>query len=420
MSNFSRRPRQPEPPKSQQREQLGAEDHIVPAIPVWIKDWGVLLLAPAALAALGAIAHISDVYGVGYGWALLVISGCATVALWWQGYSRRAEAAKARREQALYELHEITKVGGMTWRQFEEYCADLLRARGYRNVLVIGSTDDDDGVDIIATTPDGTRVAVQCKHRKSSIKPDVIRELIGSITSGKHHGLCGIVMTNARATSGAHARAKDHGIIVVDRPVLQQWMGQARTETEQRGRVLGTRASLQTQGMRPASKITAAVLSSALVLLVVIALQHPSPRLHSKTASPRARSAVSAVSAASGPGAVVMEAFTAINHHDWRTLRNLWSHSDSSHDSTYRKMIAGYRLTERDVVMSLKASGDAVSARVLAYETTGAVQTYDFSYRVHAGKITWGRSVLLGTSHPQRKAPSDLAQPPIVTALSPR
>lgn len=59
-------------------------------------------------------------------------------------------------------------------------------------------------------------------------------------------------------------------------------------------------------------------------------------------------------------------------------------------------MISGYRLTERDAVTSLSASGDSVSGRFLAYETTGAVQTYSFSYIVHDGVIASGHQAWLG------------------------
>ncbi len=136
-----------------------------------------------------------------------------------------------------------------------------------------------------------------------------------------------------------------------------------------------------------------------------------------KATAPKPPPAVALVSV---PAAVVKEAFTAINRHDWRTLWKLWDHPDSRRGPGYRKMIAGYRLTARDVVTSLKATGNTVSARVLAYETTGTVQTYWFTYKIHAGKIVSGRSVLLATSPPQRKGAFTLAQPPNLTALNAR
>jgi hypothetical protein len=202
-------------------------------------------------------------------------------------------------------------------------------------------------------------------------------------------------MTNARATDGACASAKDHKIIVVYRPVLQQWMSQVRTQTEQRGRAPGTPGSALPRRMRPAAKVTAGTLGAGFILLIVIAIQLPAPRGPARATTSRPQPAVSAVS---GPRAVVMEAFTAIDRHNWRTLCKLWSHQDSGHRCGYRKMIAGYRLTDKDVVTSLRANGDVVSARVLAYETTGTVQTFEFSYNVHAGKIIWGHSVLLAIS----------------------
>jgi hypothetical protein len=74
-------------------------------------------------------------------------------------------------------------------------------------------------------------------------------------------------------------------------------------------------------------------------------------------------------------------------------------HHDRGYGPGYAEMVTEYRLTARDVVTNLNTNSDMVSARVLAYEITGTVQTYQFTYQVRAGKIMWGRSVLLGTSH---------------------
>jgi hypothetical protein len=61
-------------------------------------------------------------------------------------------------------------------------------------------------------------------------------------------------------------------------------------------------------------------------------------------------------------------------------------------------MITGYRLTARDVLSNLAVSGDTVTARLLAYETTGPVQTYSVSYVVSGGVIVSGHGTLIGTS----------------------
>lgn len=57
-------------------------------------------------------------------------------------------------------------------------------------------------------------------------------------------------------------------------------------------------------------------------------------------------------------------------------------------------MISGYRLTARDFVTAFRVSGDCVTGRILAYETTGAVQAYAFSYKVRGGIIIAGSQTL--------------------------
>jgi hypothetical protein len=99
-----------------------------------------------------------------------------------------------------------------------------------------------------------------------------------------------------------------------------------------------------------------------------------------------------------GPAAVVKSYFTAINRRDWKRVWQLWhGRTTQDHHPPYGRIAAGFRETKRDVVTSIKTDGDHVSVRVLAYETTGAVQTYAFGYLVHRGHITQGWSRLLST-----------------------
>ena len=58
-------------------------------IPVWLSDWGALILGPAALVALLAIVGFGQAHGAVYGWVLLAVAVCVTAALWGWGYSRR-------------------------------------------------------------------------------------------------------------------------------------------------------------------------------------------------------------------------------------------------------------------------------------------------------------------------------------------
>lgn len=79
---------------------------------------------------------------------------------------------------------------------------------------------------------------------------------------------------------------------------------------------------------------------------------------------------------------------------DWPSV---WQLGGKNLSPSYSHMVAGYRQTSKIVVTSISNSGDNVSARILAYETTGAVQTYALSYLVSGGVIVAGQSTLLGT-----------------------
>ena len=97
------------------------------------------------------------------------------------------------------------------------------------------------------------------------------------------------------------------------------------------------------------------------------------------------------------PQAVVKAYFAAINAHNWRRV---WQLGGKNLGQTYNSMVAGFRDTSHDVLTSLSVHGDSVSARIRAYETTGAVQTYALSYTVADGVITSGQQTLLGTRNP--------------------
>jgi hypothetical protein len=101
-----------------------------------------------------------------------------------------------------------------------------------------------------------------------------------------------------------------------------------------------------------------------------------------------------ATSAEQAPEAVVRAYFAAIDAHDWHRV---WELGGKNLGQTYGSMVAGFRDTRHDKLTSLTTSGDFVSARILAYETTGTVQTYALSFTVSNGVITSGQQTLLPT-----------------------
>ncbi|HXS64150.1 MAG TPA: hypothetical protein VN767_14950 [Streptosporangiaceae bacterium] len=95
------------------------------------------------------------------------------------------------------------------------------------------------------------------------------------------------------------------------------------------------------------------------------------------------------------PENVVRAFIAAINAHDWPRV---WQLGGKNLNSSYDQMVSGYRLTARDILTNLATSGNTVTARLLAYETTGGVQTYLVRYVVSGGIIVAGHGTLLGTS----------------------
>ena len=90
-----------------------------------------------------------------------------TAVLAWQ-HLRRDTAAPT-----VDELYALTPA------EFERYVARLFREKGYTVRLRGGSGDH--GVDLELVRPDGRRAIVQCKRYRSTIGPDVVRELLGTM-----------------------------------------------------------------------------------------------------------------------------------------------------------------------------------------------------------------------------------------------
>lgn len=150
---------------------------------------------------------------------------------------------------------------------------------------------------------------------------------------------------------------------------------------------------------RPASRRSqvltiGAVIVVAAAIAATLFLRSPgSHRPH--RAAPGVSTAASGHSSTASPRAVVLAYLKAVNQHDWPRA---WRLGGKNLGQSYRQMIAGYRHTRKVVITAMAVRGGAVTVRVLAYETTGAVQTYQLSYLVSGGTITAGQQTLLRTS----------------------
>lgn len=105
----------------------------------------------------------------------------------------------------------------MDGRDFEYYCADLLRRRGFQEVEVTKGSGDY-GIDILAER-DGVTYAIQCKCYGDSVGVKAVQEAY----AGRDYYDCmvGAVLTNQYFTGPAVEAAKKLKILLWDRGYLE-------------------------------------------------------------------------------------------------------------------------------------------------------------------------------------------------------
>ncbi|WP_328296879.1 restriction endonuclease [Streptomyces sp. NBC_00435] len=106
---------------------------------------------------------------------------------------------------------------------FEHTIAALCARDGCTPVEVVGGAGDL-GADVIATTPDGLRVVVQCKHYADTNRvgsQDLQR--FGGTCFAVHHADVAILVTTSSCTAPALEYAAGRGIICVDGEALAAW-----------------------------------------------------------------------------------------------------------------------------------------------------------------------------------------------------
>lgn len=101
--------------------------------------------------------------------------------------------------------------------EFEYYCADLLRKRGFQEVEVTKGSGDY-GIDILAER-DGVTYAIQCKCYGDSVGVKAVQEAY----AGRDYYDCmvGAVLTNQYFTGPAVEAAKKLKILLWDRGYLE-------------------------------------------------------------------------------------------------------------------------------------------------------------------------------------------------------
>ncbi|MCX5400900.1 restriction endonuclease [Streptomyces sp. NBC_00102] len=110
---------------------------------------------------------------------------------------------------------------------FEEAVAELCRRDGCRDAEVVGGAGDL-GADVLATTPDGRRLVVQCKRYGPANKvgsQDLQR--FGGTCYAVHGAEVAVVVSTGEFTAPATEYAAACGILCVDAEALAGWSGGA-------------------------------------------------------------------------------------------------------------------------------------------------------------------------------------------------
>lgn len=108
----------------------------------------------------------------------------------------------------------------MEGHDFERFCADLLRARGFLDVEVTKGSGDF-GVDILAEK-DGISYAFQCKRYDEPVGVKAVQEIYAG--RDYYDRQIGVVMTNQYFTAPAVEAAKKLKILLWDRGYLEEMM----------------------------------------------------------------------------------------------------------------------------------------------------------------------------------------------------
>lgn len=134
---------------------------------------------------------------------------------------RRVETAARQDWQQYYERRPIGEISKMPGEDFERLVAKLLGRMGYHTIEFTPKSGDQ-GADILCTSPDGKRTAVQVKRWSGSVGNSAVQE----VRSGIDYYRCtqGIVITNSRFTSQAHDLASVTGVVLYDGKWLESQM----------------------------------------------------------------------------------------------------------------------------------------------------------------------------------------------------
>jgi hypothetical protein len=127
--------------------------------------------------------------------------------------NEREEIAARAKWQAYHESKSMAEIAGMSGQEFEKFLARLFARTGYTDITLTPTNDQ--GGDLLCTSPSGERVVIQAKRWRGSVGNSAVQQLLGAMV---HYGRTrGSVVTNSTFTGPARElAAKDSRITLLD------------------------------------------------------------------------------------------------------------------------------------------------------------------------------------------------------------
>lgn len=189
---------------------------------------GSIALTLAVAAAAGWVVLHAAVMAIAHNPAIILVPAAVLTALASIGRRVRRVAGQPRTLRPVLADGPPASHLSMSPSEFEHSIAALCRRDGCRRVRVVGGAGDM-AADILADTPDGRKMLVQCKRyalHRSVGSPEVQR--VGGTYAVVHRADLAVVVTTGRYTDAATAYAHAAGIRLVAAPELSRWAAGGR------------------------------------------------------------------------------------------------------------------------------------------------------------------------------------------------
>lgn len=106
-----------------------------------------------------------------------------------------------------------TNVNSMTGYEFEEWCAEMLKEKGFKRVKVTPKSGDY-GADIVAIDKHDEKWVIQCKRQTKNVSNSAVQEVVAAKAHYKADKAA--VMTNSQLTKKAKELAWENAVEIME------------------------------------------------------------------------------------------------------------------------------------------------------------------------------------------------------------